>query len=164
MSLHTKTWVQRIPVTLEEAWDFFSMPDNLAKITPPEMFFRITNGSSGRPIHEGMIITYTLYPFMLIPVSWATEITKVSKPDSFEDRQLQGPYDVWRHRHLFRQIDGGVEMTDIVEYQLPLGAFGELVESLIVGRRLDEVFAYRHRMIAEILGRMDDEGLPDRGR
>ncbi|NTU93279.1 MAG: SRPBCC family protein [Chlorobiaceae bacterium] len=157
MSLHTRTWTQRIPVTIGEAWDFFSVPDNLSKITPPEMFFRITNASAAQPIREGMIITYTLYPFMLIPVSWATEITKVAKPEFFEDRQLEGPYEEWRHRHLFREIEHGVEMTDIVDYRLPLGAFGELVESLIVGRRLDEVFAYRRRRIAEILGSMEPE-------
>jgi ligand-binding SRPBCC domain-containing protein len=155
MSQHTKTWVQNIPITLDEAWAFFSMPDNLSKITPPEMMFRITNGIGGQPIQEGMIITYTLYPFMMIPVNWATEITRVSKPESFDDRQLQGPYEKWRHRHLFREITGGVEMTDIVEYRLPMGAFGELIESLIVGRRLDEVFGYRRRRIGEILGRME---------
>jgi len=155
MSLHTKSWVQRIPVTIEEAWTFFSMPENLSRITPPEMMFRITGGEGARPIHEGMVINYTLYPFMMIPVNWATEITRVSKPDFFEDRQLQGPYEEWRHRHLFRAIEGGVEMTDVVEYRLPLGEFGELVESLIVGRRLDEVFGYRRRRIGEILGRME---------
>jgi len=152
MSLHSRTWVQKIPVSIEEAWDFFSMPENLSKITPPEMFFRITNGIEGLPIREGMVITYTLYPFMLIPVDWATEITRVSKPFLFEDRQLRGPYEEWRHRHLFREIEGGVEVTDIVEYRLPLGGFGELVDTLIVGRRLEEVFAYRRRRIGELLG------------
>lgn len=153
MSLQKRSWVQRIPVTPEEAWEFFSLPDNLARITPPEMFFRITSGG-GQPIREGMVLNYTLYPFMLLPVEWATEITKVSKPDFFEDRQLRGPYEVWRHRHLFRAIADGVEMTDLVDYQLPLGFFGDLVDGLIVGRRLDEVFAYRRRRIGEILGTM----------
>ncbi len=153
MTVQTRHWVQRIPVTPDAAWEFFSLPDNLSRITPPEMSFRITGGG-GRPIVEGMVLTYTLYPFMLLPVEWATEIMTVSKPDSFEDRQLRGPYDEWRHRHLFRAIEGGVEMTDVVEYRLPLGAFGDLVDALIVGHRLDEVFAYRRRRIAEILGTM----------
>jgi ligand-binding SRPBCC domain-containing protein len=155
MSTHTKSWIQNIPVTIDEAWDFFSKPGNLGRITPPEMMFRVTGGSGGEVIREGMIITYTLYPFMMIPVSWTTEITKVSKPDLFEDRQLVGPYEVWHHRHEFRAIDGGVEMTDTVEYRLPLEQFGDLIDTLIVGRRLDEVFDYRRRRIGEILGRMD---------
>jgi ligand-binding SRPBCC domain-containing protein len=155
MSDHIRSWVQKIPVTIEAAWAFFSAPANLSKITPPEMMFRITNDIGDRTIHEGMVITYTLYPFMMIPVEWATEITKVSAPDFFEDRQMAGPYEEWRHRHSFRAVEGGVEMTDTVSYRLPFGEFGELVESLIVGRRLEEVFAYRRRRITEILGRMD---------
>ena len=154
MSLHTKTWVQKLPVSIGEAWDFFSIPANLGRITPPEMMFRVTAGSGETAIHEGMILSYILYPFMMIPVQWTTEIVRVSKPDFFEDRQLQGPYELWHHRHEFRAIDGGVEMTDIVEYRLPMDAFGDLVDSLIVGRRLDEVFEYRRRRTGEILGRM----------
>ncbi|NTV01261.1 MAG: SRPBCC family protein [Chlorobiaceae bacterium] len=155
MSNHTRSWVQKIPVKIDDAWDFFSRPENLSKITPPEMFFRITNGIGSQPIREGMVITYTLYPIMMIPVNWATEITKVSKPDFFEDRQLSGPYDEWHHRHEFKPVSGGVEMTDTVRYRLPMGPIGELAESLIVGHRLEEVFAYRRRRISGILGSME---------
>lgn len=152
MNLHTKTWVQRLPVPIDVAWDFFSQPDNLARITPPEMFLRVDGGSTGKPISEGMQLSYTLYPFMMIPVRWTTEIMRVSRPDFFEDRQLSGPYEHWHHRHRFREIEGGTEMTDIVEYSLPFDMLGEVVEALIVGRRLDEVFEYRRRKVAEILG------------
>jgi ligand-binding SRPBCC domain-containing protein len=154
MNLHTKTWVQRLPVPIDVAWDFFSQPDNLARITPPEMFLRVDGGSTGKPISEGMQLSYTLYPFMMIPVRWTTEIMRVSRPDFFEDRQLEGPYELWHHTHRFREIDGGTEMTDIVEYALPFDLLGEVVEALIVGRRLDEVFEYRRRKVAEILGGM----------
>ncbi|NTU58285.1 MAG: SRPBCC family protein [Chlorobiaceae bacterium] len=155
MSLHKKMWVQKLPVSIDKAWDFFSIPANLARITPPEMMFRVTAGSGDKPIHEGMILSYILYPFMMLPVQWTTEIVRVSKPDSFEDRQLEGPYEQWNHRHEFRAIEGGVEMTDIVEYRLPMEGFGDLVDALIVGRRLDEVFEYRRRKTGEILGRID---------
>ncbi|NTU69074.1 MAG: SRPBCC family protein [Chlorobiaceae bacterium] len=155
MSYHTRIWVQKIPVTIDEAWGFFSTPDNLAKITPPDMMFRIINGTGARPISEGMVITYTLCPVMMIPVDWATEIMKVSEPDLFEDRQLAGPYEEWHHRHEFVAVEGGVRMTDTVRYRLPMGAVGELVESLFAGRRLEEVFDYRRRRIEGIFGRMD---------
>ncbi len=154
MNLHTRTWVQKMPVSIDRAWDFFSMPDNLARITPPEMFLRGNRGSAGRAIYEGMRLHFVLYPFMMIPVRWTTEIMRVSKPDFFEDRQLEGPYELWHHTHRFREIEGGTEMTDIVEYALPFDLFGEIVDSLIVGRRLDEVFEYRRRKVAEILGSM----------
>jgi len=114
-------------------------------------------GNAGTAIYEGMKLNFVLYPFMMIPVRWTTEIMTVSKPDFFADRQLAGPYEHWYHRHLFREIEGGTEMTDIVEYALPLDLFGEVVEVLIVGRRLDEVFEFRRRKVSEILGAMPPE-------
>jgi ligand-binding SRPBCC domain-containing protein len=76
----------------------------------------------------------------------------VLKPSLFEDFQRSGPYEYWHHRHSFREIEGGVEMTDALQYALPMGFFGEIVNSLIVRHRLEEVFSYRRRKIEEILG------------
>jgi ligand-binding SRPBCC domain-containing protein len=147
------TYVQRLPVSIDAAWEFFASPGNLVRITPPEMMVTITSGTGEEQLYEGMIITYTLYPFMMIPVRWETEITRVSKPSLFEDFQRSGPYEYWHHRHSFREIEGGVEMTDALQYALPMGFFGEIVNSLIVRHRLEEVFTYRRRKIEEILGR-----------
>ncbi|NTU98098.1 MAG: SRPBCC family protein [Chlorobiaceae bacterium] len=152
MALHTLTYVQKIPVAIDDAWSFFSSPRNLARITPPEMMFRITGGSASGEIFPGMIICYTLYPFMMLPVRWETEITEARKPFYFEDRQKSGPYEQWQHRHMFREIRGGVEMTDQLQYCLPMDFFGELVNTLIVSRRIEEVFDYRRKKIVEILG------------
>jgi len=152
MALHNLTYIQTIPVSIDTAWAFFSSPKNLARITPPEMMFSITNGVVEQGIHPGMIIAYILYPFMMIPVRWETEIVSVSKPFYFEDIQKSGPYDYWHHQHHFREIKDGVEMTDILDYSLPMEFFGELVNTLIVSRRLDEVFNYRKQKIEEILG------------
>jgi ligand-binding SRPBCC domain-containing protein len=154
MGSNSLTYKQCIPVSIAEAWDFFSSPANLARITPPEMMFRITNGDGTQQIYEGMLISYTLYPFMMVPIQWETEITKVDKPFLFEDRQKSGPYESWHHLHQFREIPGGVEMTDQINYIMPMDFFGDLVNTLIVSRRLEEVFTYRKRKIEDILGRM----------
>jgi len=153
MALHNLTYVQQLPVSIDAAWTFFSSPSNFVRITPPEMMVTITSGT-GKYIYEGMIITYTLYPFMMLPVRWETEIAQVTKPYFFEDIQKSGPYEYWHHRHTFSEIDGGVEMTDVLQYSLPMGFFGELVNMLIVSRRLEEVFNYRKNRIEEILGHL----------
>ncbi len=154
MGSHSLTYKQCIPVSIGEAWDFFSSPANLARITPPEMMFRITMGEGERPIYEGMLITYTLYPFMMLPMQWETEIIRVEKPFLFEDCQKSGPYESWQHRHEFRKIPGGVEVTDHISYVMPMEFFGDIVNTLIVSRRLEEVFRYRKIKIEEMLGRM----------
>lgn len=154
MTLHTVTYVQQIPLDLDAVWNFFASPASLARITPPEMMVRITHGDGMQPLYEGMLISYTLYPFMMLPVRWETEITRVERPFLFEDSQKSGPYESWHHLHQFRAISGGVEMTDRVDYVMPMDFFGDLVNTLIVSRRLEEVFAYRKKRIEEILGRM----------
>ena len=152
MELHKLTYVQQIPVSIDVAWTIVSSPSNFVRITPPEMMVTITSGSGEQSIYEGMVITYTLYPFMMLPVRWETEITKVTKPVFFEDIQKSGPYEYWHHRHSFKEIDGGVEMTDFLQYSLPMGYFGELVNMLIVSHRLEEVFNFRKKRVEEILG------------
>jgi len=154
MRVQTLGYVQQIPVSIDTAWNFFSSPGNLALITPPEMMVTITSGSGEQSIYPGMIITYMLYPFMMLPVRWETEIISINKPIFFEDRQKSGPYESWHHLHQFREIPGGVEMTDQVNYVMPMGAFGDLVNTLIVSRRLEEVFTYRKRKVEAILGSM----------
>jgi len=88
----------------------------------------------------------------MIPVRWETEIVSVNKPLFFEDMQSSGPYEYWHHKHTFKEIQGGVEMTDSLEYSLPMSLFGEIVNTLIVSLRLEEVFNYRKKKIEELLG------------
>lgn len=147
-------YTQKVPAGIEEVWDFFSNPQNLVTITPREMHMRITNREEIGAIYEGMVISYRLYPFFDFPVRWSTQITHVGKPYEFWDEQKSGPYEVWRHKHLFREIPEGVEMTDIIEYKTPFGFFGEMLNQLLIHSRLEYVFSYRKKKIEEIFGAM----------
>ncbi len=140
---------QRLPVKIEEAWKFFSDPVNLTKITPPDMKFRITNNPE-KDIYSGMIITYKLRPLLNIPANWVTEIVSVDKPYSFIDMQRFGPYKFWHHRHHFKVINGGVLMTDEVNYLLPFGILGRVFHSLLVKKRIQKIFNYRRTALKKI--------------
>lgn len=138
---------QFLPIDLPTAWDFFSSPKNLAVITPARMKFKILSNSGGEKMHEGQIITYTVKILPLVRVGWTTKITRVNYPNSFTDEQLAGPYKVWKHRHTFKAVEGGVEMTDDLEYVVPLGILGILANRIFVGKELDEIFKYRFRVL-----------------
>jgi ligand-binding SRPBCC domain-containing protein len=118
-------------------------------LTPPDMRFTITNDPV-KDIFSGMIITYKLRPLFNIPVSWVTEIVFVDKPNSFVDVQRFGPYKFWHHRHSFKAISGKVLMTDEVYYSLPLGSIGGILHSLLVERRIRNIFAYRKTILKKI--------------
>lgn len=143
--------VQRLPIDIKQAWDFFSSPANLAVITPPELDFVVKTELPAK-MYAGMFITYSVRPMFGIPVTWVTEITQVDEGVYFVDEQRVGPYAIWHHQHFFKAIPGGVEMTDIVDYKLPFGFLGNLVHSPIVKPKLNQIFGYRQEKLIELFG------------
>lgn len=142
---------QEIPVTIDHAWDFFSNPRNLLLITPPRLGFVIKSDLPEK-IYPGMIAMYTVTPFMTIPVNWVTEITHVARPNLFVDEQRFGPYRMWHHEHMFRETPGGVEVTDLIHYALPLGPLGRIAHELFVKRQLNEIFEFRKQYLEKKFG------------
>lgn len=137
--------VQKLGINISSAWDFISNPANLARITPPDLRFRLTAPLPAR-MHPGMLASYTITPFDRIRIRWVTEITHVTHPIMFVDEQRFGPYRFWHHQHHFRELDDGVEMRDIVHYMLPFDPFSRLVAGL-VARRLEYIFDFRREAI-----------------
>ncbi len=138
-----------ISASLEKVWDFFSSPANLKQITPQSMGFDILEGGNGK-MYPGQIISYRVRPLMGIPVKWVTEITHVNNMTFFVDEQRIGPYKLWHHEHHFKLVDSGIEMTDIVSYQLPFGLLGRFAHFLFVKKKLHSIFAYRTKVIREV--------------
>lgn len=133
---------QVLPISLEEAWAFFSSPKNLAKITPKELGF-VVHGNVPEVMYPGLFIEYTVSPLLGIPMRWVTEITHVREGSYFVDEQRVGPYAIWHHEHFFESVPGGVKMTDVVHYKVPLGILGNLVHPWLVRPKLEQIFSYR---------------------
>jgi ligand-binding SRPBCC domain-containing protein len=147
--------VQTLSISQQDAWDFFSSPANLALITPDYMKFRIIYTSGQDTMYAGQIIRYKVNIFPKIPVSWTTEITHVDEPYRFVDEQRSGPYSLWHHQHHFREVEGGLEMTDDIHYSLPLGFLGKLAHELFVKKQLNRIFDYRKKVLDSRFGRMN---------
>lgn len=147
-SLRTK---QNLPISLEEAWEFLSNPKNLKVITPDYMGFKTLSGDD-RSMFSGQIIQYIVTPVLGIPMKWVTEITHVKDKVYFVDEQRFGPYALWHHKHFLKEIPGGVEMEDIVDYKLPMGIVGQLIHPFLVKPKLEEIFTYRRVKLIELFG------------
>ena len=146
-----------MPTTLDNAWDFFSSPLNLSKITPPEMNFVVTSEyQQGAKMYPGMIITYKVSPLFGIKMNWMTEITHVKEKEYFVDEQRFGPYALWHHQHHFKEVKGGVLMTDLLNYAIPYGIIGRMVNSIIVAKKVRQVFEYRAEAIEHLFGAVKD--------
>jgi len=133
-----------------EVFEFFARPENLERITPPELSFRIL---TPRPIamHAGARIEYRLALHGL-PMRWRTRISAWSPPDMFVDEQEQGPYAQWIHtHHLTDTPGGGTRVEDEVRYRLPFAPLGELAHGVVRGR-LARIFAHRQGAVSEVFG------------
>ena len=151
MKIYTLKSIQRLPISIEKAWEFFSDPKNLKTITPDYMGF-ITLSGDDRSMFPGQIIQYIVTPVMGIPMKWVTEITHVQEQKYFVDEQRFGPYSLWHHKHFFKKIPGGVEMEDIVDYKIPMGILGQMVHPILVQPKLKEIFDYRTQKLTELFG------------
>ena len=152
MKIYTLHREQYLPIPVEKAWNFFSSAKNLEKITPPDMGFVILGELKEGPVYSGMLINYTVSPLFHIPLKWTTEIMGVNAPHVFTDRQLKGPYALWEHTHTFQAVPGGVKMTDEVKYALPLGVLGTIAHSIVVKKKLEDIFNFRQVALKKLFG------------
>jgi ligand-binding SRPBCC domain-containing protein len=151
MKIYTFRSVQNLPITVDQAWEFISNPKNLKVITPDYMGF-VTLSGDEKPLYAGQIIQYIVTPLLGIPMKWVSEITNVEEKKYFVDQQLFGPYSLWHHKHFIKEIPGGVEMEDIVDYKVPLGILGQMVHPFIVKPKLNEIFEYRQKKLIALFG------------
>jgi ligand-binding SRPBCC domain-containing protein len=149
MKIHQLEVSQSLPISLDEAWDFFSSPKNLDLITPDDMSFQIISGADSKA-YAGQLITYKIKPILNIPMNWVTEITQCVEGKYFIDEQRFGPYKFWHHQHHFEITNEGVLMKDILHYALPFGFLGEMMGNLFIHQKVKGIFSYREKKLNEI--------------
>ena len=121
----------------------------LASLIPPWEKVEVeSGGGSLRPGSRVVLKTY-LGPFAL---KWVAEHTAYDPPRMFADRQVSGPFAKWEHTHSFLEDgQGGTILRDDVECEVPLGAVGRILAGNYVRRKLQKMFAYRHKKTREVV-------------
>ena len=151
MKLYQLHKTQKLPISLDVAWEFLCNPANLSKLTPKEMNMTIISGTD-RPMYAGQVLQYSVTPLPGVKTKWVSEITQFEHKKYFVDDQLYGPYAFWHHKHFIHEIDGGVEMEDIIDYKVPLGFIGQILHPIAVKPKLERVFEYRQKKMIELFG------------
>lgn len=152
MKIYQYKTSQKLNISKNNAWEFFSNPANLSKITPPWLGFQVTSSLPDK-MYAGLIITYFVRPLLNIPQTWVTEITYVNEPNYFVDEQRFGPYKMWHHEHIFKETnDGKILMEDIVSYAVPFGFIGRIVNSIVISKKINEIFNYRRKILEKMFG------------
>jgi ligand-binding SRPBCC domain-containing protein len=152
--LHIFKTKQLIKADIHSVWNFISSPLNLTLITPGSMEFEVVNDDYElEKMYAGQIIEYQVTIMKGFRTHWVTEITHLSENEYFTDEQRLGPYRFWHHEHFLREVNGGVEMTDIIHYKAPLGFVGNLANSLFIRKKLKTIFDYRYIKLEEIFNK-----------
>ena len=158
MTTHTIQAETSVDRPLEEVFGFFSRPENLARITPPELAFELVSTDSR--MRAGLRIDYRIRPILGVPARWRTLITEYDPSHRFQDIQLRGPYRRWEHTHTFTAKGGGTAIHDAVTYELPLGVLGEAFHFRLVRTALERIWAYRAWAVREIFAPAGDTPEP----
>ena len=147
MHVRTLRYSQLLPVPRADVFPFFAAAENLERLTPPWLHFRILTPT---PIamRRGALIDYRIRLHGL-PLRWRTEIAEWEPPFRFVDTQLRGPYRLWVHTHTFTEAPGGTLCEDEVRYAVP---GGRLVDALFVRREVERIFAHRRTALDALLG------------
>lgn len=151
MKIFKLKYSQKLPISLNEAWDFLSSPSNLELITPKSMDFNIIDWDK-KKAYPGQIIQYTVKPLLGIKINWVTEITQVRDKEFFIDEQRFGPYTFWHHKHFIKEIEGGIIMEDVIHYKPPFGLIGVLLNFLFINSKLNSVFKHRELELIKTFG------------
>ena len=155
---------QWIPIELPRVFVFFSDPENLPVIMPPELRVQVEDikkvDSSDPGYSEaagaGTRVVFSFKPFPFIPLRlrWHTRIVDFVPESFFRDLQERGPFASWMHTHRFipehRNGINGTVITDEVRFTLGFGILGRLMEPFVVGR-MRSAFAHRQRRVEEVL-------------
>lgn len=151
MKIYTLKRSQKLNQNLESVFSFFEKPENLQKLTPQHLSFKILTPS---PIamKVGSEIDYVIR-LNGVPLKWKTLITHYVPLEMFVDKQIKGPYALWEHTHRFSRDGEGTLIEDEVRYALPMGILGQMAHALWVKRQLKGIFDYRAKVVNTLLAK-----------
>ncbi len=132
----------------ELVFQFHDDPRNLLKILPA--YLRIDIVEVPKSLKRGSVLKYAMYVGPL-RFDWTGEIVEYAAPSQFVDVQAAGPFQSYRHTHVFAPEGPGTRMTDIIEYELPLGPLAELANRIHFQSRLEEVLEHGQQITRTLL-------------
>jgi hypothetical protein len=132
----------RLDAPPAEVYAFHEDPRNITKISPPSL--RVEQVECKVPARAGEKFSLRVHQFGL-PLHWIGIWEEAVPNERLVDGARKSPFRHWRHHHLFRAEGDGTVMTDRVEYALPFGLIGLLLDLTVMRLVFTAMFIARHR-------------------
>ena len=135
-----------IPATCQKAFEFLTDPANLPGLLKPS--FSVEIGHCAAEMRKDAEFNFKFTRFGIEqPVRWRIENVVPGKSITF--RQIEGSFKKWLHTTQFESRDEGrCLVTDLLEYQMPFGLLGHLVDDLYSRRDLSQCLSHRLKQAA----------------
>lgn len=78
-----------------------------------------------------------------------SQITALQAPDHFIDEMLEGDFKVFVHTHHFKKVENGTIMIDQLNYEVPYGLIGRLVDRFYLFNYLVKLLETRNLLIKQ---------------
>jgi ligand-binding SRPBCC domain-containing protein len=112
---------------------------------------RAIGGVTSGAMKLGDTVTWRVHHFG-IAFQMTSAITEYQYPSRFVDEQLHGPFRRWWHEHTFMTAASGeTVMTDVVQFQSPLGPLGSLADRLVLDRYMPHLLRQREAWLKATL-------------
>ncbi len=128
-----------INAPLATVWAFHERPDAIQLLTPPETPLVVESKTGG--LEAGSRIIFRVSH---LKIRWVAEHTEYEYQKLFADRQIEGPFSTWYHRHLFEAVGQQTRLTDDIDFTLPLSPLSDALIGWAVKLQLKNMFRYRH--------------------
>lgn len=146
-TLHKETMVK---ASMDKVWAFISHPQNLDRITPDDMSFRIVSEVPEK-MYNGLIVEYRVKIPLLGWKTWVSELKHIKEGSSFVDEQKIGPYRFWYHEHSIEAAGDKVKIIDHISYEVPFGLLGRMIHPILIRPTLERIFSHRESLFRELL-------------
>ena len=133
----------------QRAYEFLLRPENIAKISPPELGLAFTKAPEILDLGSEFEFKVQAYGHVLTMVHKITELVPLRQ---ITETQVKGFFGQWIHTHSFHTNDQGqVSVADRIEFKPPGGMLGLLVSANKILDQLDEGYHYRHQQMQKLL-------------
>ena len=137
-----------VNTSLEKVFAFHDNPLNLTKVLPP--YLRVDIIEAPSQLSDGALLQCVIHIGPL-RFDWKNEIAEYAPPRRFVDVQREGPFGRYVHTHVFQPEAGVTRITDIIEYELPLGPLAELASRIGFASRMKDVLEHGQKTTKAVL-------------
>lgn len=134
-----------LPVSAAEAFAWHERRGAFLRLQPPWEHVTLL---SAEGIRDGQRaeLQMKIGPFTQM---WTAEHRGYLAGRQFQDVQVRGPFAAFEHTHRITPQDrNSCWLIDHIEYELPGGAWGQVIGGRFVRSKLERVFRYRHHVTA----------------